>query len=310
MKKLLIVILLMSFTMVKAQENPLLGTFDTPHETAPFGKIKNEHFLPAFREAISQGEAEIEAIVNNPQPPTFENTIEALERAGRLLNRTAGVFFNLTSAETSDELQQLAQEVSPLLTKFQNDISLNPVIFERVKTVYNNRENLTLTTEQQTLLEDSYIGFVRQGANLSDADKEKYREISTELSKLNLQFGENVLKETNKYELVITDKRELAGLPDSELEAAAAKAKSKNKEGWVFDLTMPSYVPFMKYADNRDLRKKLYMAYNSKSFKGDDLDNQENVRKIVNLRREMANLLGYNSYADYALERRMAMNAD
>ncbi len=295
--------------MVNAQSNPLLGEFKTPHETAPFGKIENEHFLPAFKDAIKEGETEVQAVVENTDFPTFENTVAALERSGRLLSRTAGIFFNLVSAETSDELQQLAQEVSPMLTKFQNDITLNPVLFERIKTVYNKRETLELTPEQQTLLEKTYIDFVRKGANLSEDDKQKFREISTELSKLNLKFGENVLKETNKYELHITDKSKLAGLPDSELEAAAQKAKSKDKEGWVFDLTMPGYLPFMKYAGNRDLRRELFMAYMSKSYKGDELDNQENIRKMVNLRLEMANLLGYNTYADYALERRMAMNA-
>ncbi len=307
--KLLIVLSILS-VMVNAQSNPLLGSFNTPHETAPFGKFENEHFLPAFKEAIKKGETEVQAVVDNPEPPTFENTVEALERSGKLLSRTAGIFFNLVSAETSDELQQLAQEVSPMLTKYQNDITLNPILFERIKTVYDNRDNLSSTPEQSTLLENTYIEFVRKGANLSEADKQKFRAISTELSKLNLLFGENVLKETNKYELHITDKSRLAGLPESELEAAAQKSRSKEKDGWVFDLTMPSYLPFMKYADNRDLRKELYIAYMSKSFKGDELDNQENIRKMVNLRLELANLLGYDTYADYALERRMAMNTE
>ena len=296
--------------MVNAQVNPLLEEFKTPHETAPFPEIKNKHFLPAFREAIKAGEAEVTAIAENPAEPTFENTVEALERTGRLIARTMGIFFNLISAETSDELQQTAQEVSPLLTKYQNDITLNPVLFERVKSVYNQKENLRLSPEQQTLLENTYLNFVRKGANLSDADKEKFRRISTELSTLSLKFGENVLKETNNYEMHITDKTKLSGLPESALEAAAAKAKSNNKEGWVFDITMPSYMPFMKFADNRDLRKELYLAYMSKSFKGNEFDNRENIRKMVNLRLEMAKLLGYKNYADYALERRMAMNQD
>ena len=296
--------------MVNAQINPLLQEFKTPHETAPFPEIKNEHFLPAFKEAIKAGEEEIKAIAENKAEPTFENTVEALERSGKLLARTAGIFFNLVSAETSDKLQQIAQEASPLLTKFQNDITLNPELFERIKTVYNEKDKLKLNAEQQTLLENTYLNFVRQGANLSDAGKEKFREISTELSTLSLKFGENVLKETNNYELHITDKTKLSGLPESALEAAAAKAKSKNKEGWVFDITMPSYLPFMKFADNRDLRKELYLAYMSKSFKGNEFDNRENIRKMVNLRLQMANLLGYKNYADYALERRMAMNQD
>ncbi len=296
--------------MINAQTNPLLGDFKTPHETAPFQEIKNEHFLPALKESINQGEAEIKAIEENKAESTFKNTVEALERSGRLLARIAGIFFNLVSAETSDELQQIAQEVSPLLTKYQNDITLNPVLFERVKSVYNQKEKFKLSPEQQTLLENTYLNFVRQGANLSDTDKEKFRKISTELSTLSLKFGENVLKETNNFEMHITDKTKLSGLPESALEAAAAKAKSKNKEGWVFDISMPSYLPFMKFADNRDLRKELFLAYMSKSFKGNEFDNRENICKMVNLRLEMAKLLGYKNYADYALERRMAMNQD
>lgn len=296
--------------MVNAQINPLLREFKTPRETAPFYEIKNEHYLPAFREAIKTGEAEVKAITENSTEPTFENTIEALDRAGKLLGRTAGIFFNLVSAETSDELQQIAQEVSPLLTKYQNDITLNPVLFERVKSVYNKKDNLNLNPEQQTLLENTYLSFVRSGANLSDADKEKFRKISTELSTLSLKFGDNVLKETNNYEMHITDKTHLSGLPESALEAAAAKAKSKNKDGWVFDITMPSYLPFMKFAENRNLRKELYMAYQSKSFRKNEFDNRENLKKIVNLRLKMANLLGYKKYADYVLERSMAMKPD
>ncbi|MBW6534194.1 MAG: M3 family metallopeptidase [Mariniphaga sp.] len=293
--------------MVNAQ-NPLLGEFKTPHETAPFAAIENEHFLPAFREAIKTGEAEVKNIAENQAEPTFENTVEALDRAGKLLGRTAGIFFNLVSAETCDELQQLAQEISPLLTKYQNDITLNPVLFERVKSVYNQKDNLNLNPEQQTLLENTYLNFVRKGANLSNVDKEKFREISTELSKLSLKFGENVRKETNNFELHITGKSKLSGLPEGALEAAAAKAKSKNKDGWIFDITMPTYLPFMQYADNRELREKMYLAYMSKSFKGNEFDNRENIRKIVNLKLEMAKLLGYKNYAEYALEQRMAMN--
>ncbi len=296
--------------MANTQNNPLLENFNTPHETAPFNKIKNEHFLPAFQEAIKSGETEVEAIKNNSSEPTFENTVVALDRAGKLLNRTAGIFFNLMSSETNDELQQIAQEVSPMLTKFQNDITLDSILFERIKTVYAQKEKLNLTPEQETLLENSYVNFVRQGANLSEKDKKKFREISTELSKLTLKFGENVLKETNSYELQVTDKNQLSGLPESALEAAAGLAKSKDKEGWVFTLHMPSYLPFMKYSDNRELRKEMYIAYSSKSFKGNEFDNQENVKRIVGLRLEMAELLGYDNYADYVLERRMAMNQD
>jgi peptidyl-dipeptidase Dcp len=312
MKKvvLVVVIFIMSLGMVKAQDNPLLKDFNTPHETAPFNTIENGHFLPAFQEAVKQGEAEIEKIKSNKEAPTFENTVVAIDNAGQLLTRTAGIFFNLLSSETNDELQKIAQEVSPMLTKFQNDISLDPVLFEKVKTVYAQKDKLNLNVEQQTLLENSYVGFVRKGANLSESDKEKFREISTEMSKLTLEFGENVLKETNAYELHITDINQLSGLPEGTLEAAAGKAKAKEKEGWIFDITMPSYLPFMKYADNRELRKVLYTAYGSKSFKGNEFDNQENVKRIVELRIEMARLLGYENYADYVLERRMAMNPD
>ncbi len=310
MKTIKLIVAVSLLSVITNAQNPLLQKFDTSHETAPFHKIKAEHFLPAFEEAIKQGEAEVKSVTDNPVAPTFENTIEQLERSGKLLDRIARIFFNLLSAETNDEMQQLAQEVSPMITKYQNDITLNPILFKRIKTVYDKRDNLNLTPEQHTLLEHTYIDFVRQGANLSEADKERFREIRTELSKLTLKFGENVLKETNRYELHISDKSELAGLPESALEAAAQKAKSKDKEGWVFDLTLPSALPFMKNADNRDLRKELALAYESKSFKGDELDNQDNIVKIVNLRLEMARLLGYETYADYVLERRMAMNPE
>ncbi|MEZ5105652.1 MAG: M3 family metallopeptidase [Draconibacterium sp.] len=305
---ILVLIILMNFGMGIAQNNPLLGDFKTPHQTAPFDQIKNEHFLPAFQESIKEGENEIAQIKNNTAAPDFENTIVALDRAGRLLNRTAGIFFNLMSSETNDELQQIAQEISPILTKFQNDITLDPVLFEKVKAVHSKKGNLNLTPEQQTLLENTYISFIRQGANLSNQDKEKFREISTELSKLSLNFGDNVLKETNNYELHIIDKNQLNGLPESALEAAAGLAKAKNKEGWIFNLNMPSYLPFMKYADNRELRKEMYLAYGSKAFRGNEFDNQENVKKIVALRLEKAQLLGYKTYADYVLERSMATN--
>jgi len=294
--------------MIDSQNNPLLGEFKTPRQTAPFQEIKNEHFIPAFQETIKLGEEEIDAIVNNPAAPSFENTIVALDSSGKLLSRTSGVFFNLMSAETNDELQKIAQEVSPLLTKFGNDINLNPVLFSKVKTVFQQKEKLSLNAEQQTLLENTYSNFIRQGANLSDDQKEKFRQISTELSKLTLTFDENVLKETNSFELHITDKSKLAGMPESALEAAEGMAKSINKKGWAFTLKMPSYLPFMKYAENRELRKEMYLAYSAKAFKGNEFDNRENVKRIVALRLEMAQLLGYKNYSDYALERRMAVN--
>ena len=302
-------LLFMNTEILLAQNNPLLQPFTAPHETAPFHLIQNEHFLPALKTAMEQGRAEIDAITDNPQAPSFENTIEVLDRSGRLLNRVAGVFFNLLGSETNDQLQQIAQEVSPLLTQYRNDITLNAALFKRVKSVYDNRGKLKLTPEQKMLLEEIYTQFVRQGANLSDEQKAKFREISTELSMLSLKFGDNVLKETNQYEKLITDKNLLAGIPESLLEAAAAKAKSRNKEGWMFDISAPVYMAFMKSADNRPLRKELYFAYNSKSFKGDESDNQETVKRITELRLQLANLLGYKTYADYVLERTMAANA-
>lgn len=295
--------------MSNTRNNPLLGDFRSPHNAAPFDKIKNEHFLPAFKKSIEEGEAEVKAVIENEDKPTFVNTVVALEKSGRLSSRTSGIFFNLLSSETNDELQKIAQEVSPMLTKFQNDITLNPVLFEKIKVVYNQKSQLDLTLEQQTLLENTYVGFVREGANLTETQKQGFREISTEISKLTLTFGENVLKETNNYELHISSKSKLAGLPEGVLEAAAGKAKSKEKEGWIFDITNPSYLPFMKYADNRELRKEMYLAYSSKSFKGNEFDNQKNVKRIVELRLAQANLLGYKNYADYILERQMAMNS-
>lgn len=290
------------------QKNPFLIEWNTPHQTPPFNLISNDDYLPAVKAGIEEGKTEIAAIVKSNETPTFENTILALENAGQLLNRVTGVFFNLLSAETNDTLQAIAKEVSPILTEYHNDISLNAELFAKVKAVYEQRETLNLTGEQTMLLEESYLGFVRSGANLSGEAKERYREISKELSGLTLQFGDNVLKETNKYQMVITDKLELTGLTADVIEAAAMKAKEKETEGWIFDLTFPSYSAFMKYADNREKRKELYMAYNTKAVKGDELDNRENVRKIVNLRLEKAKLLGYDSYSKFTLENRMAEN--
>lgn len=300
----------MTIVNLSARNNPLIQPFNTPHFTAPFPVIENSHFLPAIQEAMEMGRSEIRAIVDNPEAPTFENTIEALERSGRMLSRINGIFSNLRSAETNEELQQIAREASPLLTRYQNDISLNPDLFARIKAVYEKRESLSLNPEQRMLLENTYNQFVRRGANLNDAQKERFREISTELSLLSLKFGENVLRETNKFEKHITVKELLSGLPESLLEAASSKARAKGLEGWLFDITMPMYGPFMRYAENRELRREMFMANSSKGLKGDELDNQDNVKRIVELRLEMANLLGYNTYADYVLERSMASGTE
>ena len=280
--------------------------FDTPFNTAPFSKIKTEAYLPAFKKAIENAKNEIDQIVENKALPSFENTIEALDYTGEQLDRISSVFFNLNAAETNDAIQKIAQEVSPLLTEFSNDIALNVALFERVKSVYNAKETLSLSKEQQTLLDKKYKGFSRNGANLNDAQKEILREIDKEQSQLKLTFGENILAETNRYELLITKPADLEGLPEGAMEAAKQLAVEKNKEGWLFTLDYPSYVPFMTYAKNRGLRKKLALAFGQKGFQNDALDNQEIVLKIAQLRFKRAQLLGYETHAHFVLEERMA----
>ena len=280
--------------------------FDTPFNTAPFSKIKTEAYLPAFKKAIENAKNEIDQIVENSALPSFENTIEALDYTGEQLDRISSIFFNLNAAETNDAIQKIAQEVSPLLTEFSNDVALNVALFERVKSVYNAKETLSLSKEQQTLLDKKYKGFSRNGANLNDAEKEILREIDKEQSQLKLTFGENILAETNRYELLITKPADLEGLPEGAMEAAKQLAVEKNKEGWLFTLDYPSYVPFMTYAKNRGLRKKLALAFGQKGFQNDALDNQEIVLKIAQLRFKRAQLLGYETHAHFVLEERMA----
>ena len=280
--------------------------FNTKYNTAPFSKIKNEDFLPAFQKGIELAKAEIDAIIRNPIQPTFENTIEALDFSGAILDRISSIFFNLNSAETNDEIQKIAQEVSPLLSEFGNDIRLNPDLFARVKTVYDQREKLNLTAEQTTLLDKKYKGFSRNGANLPEDKKNQLREIDKELSKLSLQFGENVLAETQAYQLHIIDASDLAGLPEGTIEAARSLAKSQEKQGWIFTLDYPRYVPFVTYADNRELRKKMAIAFGAKGFQNNEFDNQEIVLKIAKLRFDRAQVLGYASHAHFVLEERMS----
>ncbi|MFS4456456.1 M3 family metallopeptidase [Maribacter sp. 2304DJ31-5] len=283
--------------------NPLL----TPFDTAPFSQIKNEHFKPAFLRAMEDARTEIDAITKNTETPTFENTVEALEFSGRQLDRISSVFFNLNSAETNEEIQKIAQEISPLLSEFSNDITLNEELFGRIRSVYEQKGKLRLSAEQRTLLDKKYKSFSRNGANLPEEKKKRLREIDAELSGLKLKFGENVLAETNKYQLHLTDESNLEGLPEGAKEAAALLAKTREqKEGWTITLDYPSYIPFMKYAKNRELRKELSMAFGSKGFHSDVLDNQENVLRIAQLRHERANLLGYKTHAHYVLEERMA----
>lgn len=282
--------------------NPLLNHYDT----SPFSKIENKHFLPAISQLIEDTKVEIDAIASNSEPPTFQNTVEALENTGEQLDRATSIFFNLNSAETNEEIQRIAQEISPLLTEFSNDILLNESLFERIKVVYNQKDSLDLSEEQQMLLDKKYKSFSRNGANLSEEKKKQLRKIDAELSKLSLTFGENVLAETNKFELQLTDKNDLSGLPEGVIEAASQTAEEKGKEGWIFTLDYPSYVPFMTFADNRELRKKMSIAFGAKCFHNDELDNQQNVLKIVQLRHQRANLLGYESHAHFVLEERMA----
>ncbi len=280
--------------------------YGTPHDTAPFCDIRLEDYEPAFMEGIRQDEELTERIINNPEPPTFENTI-AFSMPDSLLDRVSNVFFNLLSAETNDEMDALAQKMSPILAEHANNILLNEKLFARVKAVYEHHR--PVTTEEQMLLEKSYDGFVRNGANLSDEDKKRFREITKELSQLTLQFSQNNLKETNVFQLHLTELGQLAGLPESAVEAAALAAKEKNLDGWVFTLHAPSYNPFMMYADNRALREKMYMARNTICIQGNEYDNTGIVKRIVNLRRERAQLLGYPTYADFVLKKRMAENS-
>ena len=282
--------------------NPLLQNFNT----APFSKIEEKHYKPAIEEGIKIAKAEIDTIVNNSEAPNFENTTVALDFTGEKLNRITSIFFNLNSAETNQEIQKIAQEISPWLSEFRNDITLNEALFKRIKTVFDSKDSLELTSEQQMLLEKQYKSFTRNGANLNEVNKNELRKIDAQLAKLSLQFGENVLAETNAFELHLTDKNDLAGLPESVQEAAKEIAKSKGKEGWVFTLDYPSYIPFMTYADNRELRKKLSIAAGKKGFQQNKFNNEQIVLDIVNLRHKRANLLGYKTHAHFVLEERMA----
>lgn len=287
-------------------DNPLLQLFDTPFQTAPFSLIKPDHFLTAFEEAVAMAKEEVDEIVSNPDAPGFENTIEAIEFMGEKLDRISNIFFNLNSAETSDEIQKIAQTVSPLLSEFSNDVLLNQALYMRIKKVFDTKDQLHLSAEQETLLEKKYKEFTRNGANLDEADKLKLREIDKKLSKLSLQFGEHVLAENNAYKLHITDENDLKGLPEGAKEAARMLAREQASDGWVFTLDFPSYVPFMTYIENRELRERLAKEFGKRGFQKNENDNQQTVLELVNLRKDRANLLGYASHADFVLEERMA----
>jgi oligopeptidase A len=282
--------------------NPLLQDFNTP----PFSKISNTDFEPAIKKGIEIAKEEINIIALNSDKATFDNTIVALDFSGKKLNRITSIFFNLNAAETDDELQRIAQEVSPLLSEFSNDITLNESLFKRVKSVFDDKKNLDLTPEQEMLLNKRYKSFARNGANLNKTGKTELRKIDAQLSKLSLKFGENVLAETNAFEMHLTKKIEVAGLPESVKEAAHQLAKEKEKKGWIFTLDYPSYIPFLTYADSRELRKKMAIAAGKKAFQNNDFNNEKNVLDIVKLRYQRANLLGYKSHAHFVLEERMA----
>lgn len=295
--------------IVNAQ-NPFFERYQTPHGAAPFDRIKTEHYEPAIQEGIKQQKEAIDAIIRNPKKPTFSNTIEALENSGELLDKVTPVFGNMLGAETSDELQALAQKLMPLLNEHSNNITLNEQLFARVKEVYQQKKTLKLNLEQSKLLDNVYESFIRHGANLQGEARDQYRQLSNELSTLTLTFSENNLKETNNYQLLLTDKADLAGLPEMIVDAAAETAKSKGKDGWMFTLQAPSFVPFLTYADNRELRHTLYLAYNTKCSQDNEFNNSDIVRKIVNIRMKIAQLLGYNNHAEYTLQKRMAENSD
>lgn len=304
------IILVMTVISATLMANPLLKKYQTPFESVPFSLIQNHHFEPAFIEAMKVHKAEIDQIISNRRKPNFQNTIVALERAGSLLSQVSSPFYNLLSAETNDELQEIAEKISPLMTEHSNSIRLNERLFQRIKEVYDSRHQLNLNAEDAMLLQRTYDGFANNGANLSDADKDIYRQLTKELSLATLQFGQNVLRETNQWSMLITDPSILTGLPKDVMDMLALNAKRANKEGWMLNLRSTTYIPVMKNAQNRDLRRELYMAFTSRAMRGGEFDNRANIVKIVNLRLQIANLLGHKSFADQVLVRRMAENKE
>ncbi len=309
MKKLFLLLFIAGLlcSCLKQEENPFFSEFDTPFQVPPFDKIQVEHYLPAFKEGMEQQNMEIEAIVNNPEAPTFENTIEAMESTGSLLRKVGSVFGVLNGSMTNDNMQKIAKEVAPLESRHWDNIMLNEKLFQKIKTVYEQKDKLDLTTEQNTLLVKYYKDFVRSGANLDEEKKTRLKEINQEISILTVKFGENVLKENNRFEMVIDKKEDLAGLPQAVITGAAETAKERGHEGkWVFTIHKPSMIPFLQYSENRALREKIFKAYINKGNNNDELDNKDNLAKIAALRVERANLLGYKTHADYVLENNMA----
>ena len=302
---------LMLWSCTKTDTNPFFAEFDTPFQVPPFEQIEEEHFMPAFTAGMDEQRQEIEAIANNPAEPTFENTLEAMEKSGRLLTRVSRVFFNLRSAHTNDQIQQIARDVSPLLSKHRDDIMLNEKLFTRIRNIHSQKADLALNPEQDRLLDEYYQDFVRSGANLDEQQKEELRKINQELSLLTLRFGENVLKEDNAFELVLEDEADLAGLPENVITGAAEAARAKGYEGkWLFTLHKPSLIPFLQYSEKRDLREKMFKGYINRGDNDNEFDNKDILRKIVALRIQKAELLGYDTHGAYILDRNMAKNAD
>lgn len=313
MRKLFVLLTLPFILMncTSKEENPLLATWDTPFQTPPFSQIKNEHYMPAFEQGIKENREDIDAIVNNSEAPTFENTLVALDKAGATLERISSVFFNQTSSHTNEEMQALAKELSPMMSALSDDINLNPKLFARVKAVYEQKDKLGLNTEQMRYLEKTYQGFVRGGANLPEEKQARFREINKDLSLASLTFGDHLLAEANEFELIVEDQAELAGLPDSEIKAAAAAAKEKGMEGqYAFNINRTCLYPFLTYAENRGLREKLYRGYFMKGDNDDKNDNKDLIKQIVSLRIERANMLGFDNHSAYTLDNKMAKNAD
>lgn len=311
MKKISLILISTLVCMMTNAENPFFNykNWDTPHGTYPFNEIKAEHYMPAFEEGMRQGLAEIDAITGNPAAPTFENTIEAYEKSGRLLSVVASCFYNLASAETNDELQAIEMKLSPKMSEYSSTILLNEKLFERIKAVYAQKDQLKLTKEQAKMLDDIYEGFANNGANLSAADKEKYKELSAKLSELTLTYGQNVLKATNAWTRLIKDENLLAGLSDDTKQMLRANAAKKGLDGWLLDLKPTTYIPVMQYCDNRDIRRELYMAYNTRCI-GGEFDNTEIIKQIVNTRLALAQLFGKSCYADKSLHKTMAENKE
>lgn len=314
MKKSLIILLIAGVSVMscaKQSPNPFFNEYETPFGVPPFDKIKEEHYLPAFEKGIVEQNKEIQAIVSSQDEPTFENSVVALEESGALLTKVSDVFYNMTSAKTSDRVQEIAREASPLLSQHHDDIMLNPELFQRIKTVYDQRNALDLTPEQSKLLMETYKEFVRSGANLNDEDKAKLRELNKQLSMLSLQFGENVLDENNEFELVIEDKSDLSGLPESVTSAAAETATERGHDGaWVFTLHKPSLIPFLQYSEKRNLREKMFKGYINRGDHDNKYDNKSILKKMVSLRVKRAHLLGFKSHADYILAENMAKNPE